>query len=734
MTRTAAGSVWATGLDPVQLQAVEHDGGPLLIVAGAGTGKTRTLVARLARLIDSGVAPDRLLLVTFSRRAADEMVRRLAPLVGAAVARQVPAGTFHSVAVRLLRAHAVPLGLGDGFSVIDQGDCADLMHWASQQEGGSAGDRRRFPRKDTLVSIYSRVVNSQLPLRKVLRGHFPWVQEHEPAITRVFQAYSERKRAGGMLDFDDLLLFWRAAMADPAAGPALAASWDHALVDEYQDTNVLQAEIIRSLHHNGCEVTAVGDDAQAIYAFRAATVRNMLGFHEDFPGADTITLERNYRSTQPILDLANAVLAESSEGYPKRLWTDATGGPKPLLATCPDEGAQAGAVAEVILEHHEAGTPLRQQVVLFRSAHHSDLLEVELHRRGIPYVKYGGLRFLEAAHIRDLMAALRVMDNPLDELAWFRLLLLLEGVGPSRARRIMEEIGVSGSGPPSRSGLADWQAPDPPAQPVPTKTEPVPTKTEPVPTKTQPVPTKTERVRVKTGGPVGRFAGGPASLPARAATDAAGLATALIDCTVDDLAPGARIDRLREALAPLFRRRYDNAEVRLLDLDALARLSTGFDTAAGMVAELTLDPPSSTGDLAGPPVLDDDYVTLSTVHSAKGGEWRVVHLIHAADGMFPSDMATGRQEDIEEERRLFYVALTRAKELLHIYAPLRYHRGGPFGRGDTHSYAQRTRFLPPSANDLLDHRAVRTRSHDTAVPSASTALPSAVDTALRALW
>ncbi len=698
MTRGPTAPAWSTGLDQVQLEAVEHDGCPLLIVAGAGTGKTRTLVARLARLIDSGVAPNRLLLVTFSRRAADEMVRRLVPLVGAAVARQVPAGTFHSIAFRLLRAHAVPLGLGEGFSVMDQGDCADLMHWASQHEGGGSGDRRRFPRKDTLVSVYSRVVNSQQPLRKVLRRHFPWIQEHERAITEVFEAYSERKRAGGMLDFDDLLLFWRAAMSDPLAGPALAGSWAHVLVDEYQDTNLLQADIVRGLHHNGCELTAVGDDAQAIYAFRAATVRNMLGFTQDFPGAATITLERNYRSTQPILDLANMVLAEASEGYAKHLWTDVAGGQKPVLATCPDEGAQAGAVAEVILEQHDGGTPLRQQVVLFRSAHHSDLLEVELHRRGIPYVKYGGLRFLEAAHIRDLLAALRVLENPVDELAWFRLLLLLDGVGPSRARRIVDEIGAGSPGARSRSGLA---APAPPAVSL---------------------------------GPLARFAGGPSSLPVRAVQEAGSLSRALIDCVAHNLDPGARIDRLREALDPLFRRRYENAEVRLLDLDALARLSTGFHNTASMVAELTLDPPSSTGDLAGPPILDDDFVTLSTVHSAKGGEWRVVHLIHAADGMFPSDMATGSQEEIEEERRLFYVALTRAKELLHIYAPLRYHRSGPFGRGDAHSYAQRTRFLPPSANGLLDHRPVRTTSHDTAVPSASVALPAAVDTALRSLW
>jgi DNA helicase-2/ATP-dependent DNA helicase PcrA len=695
-----AAPLWSLGLDDNQRRAVEHDRGPLLIVAGAGTGKTRTLVARLARLLGSDVAPERLLLVTFSRRAADEMIRRLAPLVGAAVARQVPSGTFHAVAYRLLREHAEPLGLGEGFTVIDQGDGADLMHLARQEviarNGASSTEdrRRRFPRKDTLVSIYSRVVNSQSSLGEVLRRHFPWVREHESAIGEIFSAYIERKRAGGLLDFDDLLLYWRVAAADPLVGPALASAYDHVLVDEYQDTNLLQADIVRSLFSGGCSLTVVGDDAQAIYAFRAATVRNMLDFPVEYPDSTVVTLDRNYRSTQPILDLANFVLAEAAEKYDKRLWTGSSGGGRPVLATCPDEGAQAEAVADVILEHHEAGVGLREQAVLFRTAHHSDLLEVELRRRAIPYVKYGGLRFLEAAHVRDLLAALKVLDNPRDELAWYRLLQLLEGVGPAGARRLITSLGVTGLVAPDVG--CDGNRP--------------------------------------AGDPLARFVKGVCPLPSKAAADAAGLAAALGDCCGDSLGPGAQIDRLRQGLDPLVRRRYDNAEVRLRDLEALGQIASGFDTRAQMVAELTLDPPSSTGDLAGPPLLDDDYVILSTVHSAKGGEWRVVHLIHAADGMFPSDMATGSQEEIEEERRLFYVALTRAKEHLHLYAPLRYHHGGPFGRGDAHSYGQRTRFLPPAVNELLDQRPVRARRSDGALLVTPVELPSAVDDALRALW
>jgi DNA helicase II / ATP-dependent DNA helicase PcrA len=682
--------VWLEGLNAEQRAAVEHDGGPLMILAGAGTGKTRTLVCRLARLIAEGTAPERILLVTFSRRAAEEMIRRAGTLVDPAAAAQVHAGTFHAIAHRTLQHYGAVLGLAEGFSVLDQGDAAELMSLVRTDVADARpadGRRRRFPRADTLVSVYSRVVNSQTPLEQVLTATFPWCAEEGEGVSEVFKAYTARKQAGALLDFDDLLLYWRAAVADAQLGPVLAGLYDHILVDEYQDTNILQSDILRGLRRDDHRVTVVGDDAQAVYSFRAATVRNLLDFPVHFPGASTVTLEHNYRSTQPILDLANEVVAGMGEGFAKSLWSSNPPGARPELATCPSEAAQADAVCDVVLDHVEQGMRLRDQAVLFRSAHHSDLLELELRRRRIPFVKYGGLKFLEAAHVRDLVALLRVLDNPWDELAWHRVLLLLEGVGPTTSRRLLGDLGVR----PRQ---------DPPAG----------------------------------DDPLARFVGPDRPAIPRAEPGLTALIDALTACRGEGLDVGSQVDRLRIALDPLIRRRYDHPDVRLRDIDQLAHLAPAGASRSRMVADLTLDPPTSTGDFAGPPHLDDDYLILSTVHSAKGGEWRAVHVIHAADGMFPSDMATGSAEGIDEERRLFYVALTRAREQLHIYAPLRYHHASGHGWSDRHSFAQRTRFLPPTLDHLLAHRAVRDTAAGAAPAGPAMDVAGSVGAALQGLW
>jgi DNA helicase-2/ATP-dependent DNA helicase PcrA len=655
-----------------------------LIVAGAGTGKTRTLVSRLARLLDDGVPPERILLVTFSRRAAAELIRRAGQIADPATARRVEAGTFHSVAHRVLRRYRAALGLAEGFSVLDPGDVSDLIGLVRAPV--AAGVDHRFPRTETVTAIYSRVVSSQVALEETVLRVFPWCADNLEGLSRIFSAYTERKRNQNLLDFEDLLLHWRAAVVDRDVGPVLAESFDHVLVDEYQDTSVVQADILRALRSRDARLTVVGDDAQAIYSFRAATVRNILDFRVHFPDATTITLEQNYRSTGPILDLANAVIAGSGEGYRKELWTEDTGGVLPVLATCPDQQSQAEAVCQTILEHHESGIALKDQVVLFRTSHHSDLLEVELGRRNIPFVKFGGLRFLEAAHVRDLLAALRIVVNPWDELAWMRILQMADGIGPVSADRVVELLGVRN---PERGGTNPLIA----------------------------------FCANPTGERIGR----------RSVEDLHQIASGLGLCRTGELPPAAQVETLRHTLEPMIRRRYDHPEPRLADLDALAGLAADDISCEAFIADLTLDPPSSTGDLAGKPTLDDDWLTLSTVHSAKGGEWAVVHLIHAADGAFPSDMATGDPESVDEERRLFYVALTRARKHLHIYAPLRYHHGAPSGWTDRHSYAQRSRFLPPSIDGLLDHRAIRS-AVDVAIPVAAVPVSHAVDTELRGLW
>lgn len=630
-------------LNPDQLAAATHGGGPLLIVAGAGTGKTMTLAARVAHLLDSGGAPERLLLLTFTRRAAREMLHRAATLSGHPGADRVWGGTFHAVGNRLLRFHGRALGLSPDFTVLDQGDAADLIGLL-REELGFATTERRFARKDTIAAVYSRTVNSATPLEDVVRTNFPWCVDDIDDIRTIVKAYTERKRRHHLLDFDDLLLFWRALVASPVTGPQVAEMFDHVLVDEYQDTNALQADILEGLRPVGTErnLTVVGDDAQSIYGFRAATVRNILEFPDRFPGAAVATLSRNYRSTQAILDASNAVIARSRKRHDKTLWTDRTDGGRPVLQACLDETGQADQVCRRILEARERGVSLREQAVLFRAAHHADVLEVELARRNIPFVKYGGLKFLEAAHVKDVLAMLRVLENPWDEVAWFRVLQLPEGVGPATARRLMTSLGVHDPAGPS---------------------------------------------------PMVSFIDHLDEVPAGATDPMRALHAALEDCADEGIAtPAAQLERLARYLGPVLERRYDAPAARLADLEQLALLAQGYEARGRFLAELTLDPPASSSDLAGPPGLDEDWLTLSTIHSAKGLEWDVVHVINASDGNIPSDMATGDPDQLEEERRLLYVALTRARRTLSVTFPQRYHHTL---RRERYSTALVSRFLDP---------------------------------------
>jgi DNA helicase-2/ATP-dependent DNA helicase PcrA len=630
---------WLDELNPEQRRAATHPDGSLLILAGAGTGKTTTLCARLAWLVAEGAASERILLLTFTRRAAREMLQRARALVPAS--SRVLGGTFHSVGHRLVRRHAAALGLPPGFGVLDASDAADVLDLL-REEHGHAQSRTRFPRKGTLLDIYSRTVNAQLPLSGVLAEHFPWCEGHKEAISALLKAYTARKRALGVADLDDLLLFWRALARDEVIGPKLAAAFDHVLVDEYQDVNGLQVDLVRALAAHGPAITAVGDDFQAIYGFRSASADHILAFPEQF-GADTVTLERNYRATQPLLDAANALAAQAQRAFPKTLRAEREGGAPPAVVFCRDESAQAAEVCDRVLAARERGMDLRAQAVLMRTSHDSDLLELELARRRIPFVKYGGLRYLEAAHVKDFVALLRLADNGADEVAWFRVLQLVEGIGPVSARRA---INVGHQDP-----LTDWVS-------------------------------------------------ARAELPAAARAGADALIEALGDAREEPRA-GPRAERLRDALAPLVRAHYPDGPLRVQDLDQLVAAAQQAADPRHFVAELVLDPPQSSADLAQPPHLDEDYLTLSTIHSAKGLEWDAVHVLAVYDGNFPACLSAGSREEIDEERRLLYVGMTRARRALGVYVPVRYHHR-PHGADDAHGYGKPSRFLTPEVLACCD--------------------------------
>lgn len=689
----AAGSMEQTilsGLNAQQAAAAAHGEGPLLIIAGAGSGKTRTLVHRVAHLIQRGVDPGRIMLLTFTRRASAEMMRRvdgvLREIAGSAQSRvrfssaRLWGGTFHSIATRLLRIHGQAIGLEPGFTIHDRSDSEDLLD-VVRAELGLTKTNKRFPKKGTCLSIYSNCVNSRRPLDEVLAGDFPWCKDDADDLKRLFQAYVDRKESGSVLDYDDLLLFWRGLMAEPKPGERVRAAFDCVLVDEYQDTNCLQSEILKLLRPDGSGLTVVGDDAQSIYSFRAATVRNILDFPQQYPGTTIVTLEQNYRSYAPILAAANRVIAQSSERFAKNLWSSRQGGERPAIVACYDENEQADYVVRRVLEHREAGIDLRKQAVLFRASHHSMVLEAELARHNIPFVKYGGLKFIETAHVKDLMSLLRLAENPRDLAAGLRILTLLPGIGPKKARQLMDLL--EGTGDFSRWAKVK----------VPSSAE----------------PRWKEFVELMT-----RLAGADAN------------------------EVSAQLHAARQFYAPLLEEKYDNTTARLRDLEQLEQLAPRFNDRATMLAEIALEPPTTSGDFAGPPHLDEDFLILSTIHSAKGLEWDAVYVIHAADGNIPSDMATRSPSQIDEELRLFYVALTRARDWLYICFPQRYYHAYRGKSSDQFGYVQLTRFLPTSLKEYFHCTVAATLGKDEAEEASDTAASAAIRESIRrearAMW
>ena len=634
--------------------------GPLLIIAGAGTGKTMTLAHRVAHLVIQGVSPERILLLTFTRRAAQEMGRRVDSIVsqalgagktGLAAAGVLPwSGTFHAVANRLLRRYAANLDLDPGFSVLDRGDAADLLD-VTRHTLKLSGKQRRFPKKDTCLAIYSRCVNSRQALADVLNETYPWCADWEDELRDLFRHYVERKQQIHSLDYDDLLLYWGHLVADAEFAAEIGSWFDHVLVDEYQDTNLVQAQILRALKPEGSGVTVVGDDAQSIYSFRAAEVDNILGFPDHYmPTAQVISLEENYRSTQAILDAANCLIAESERQYRKNLFSRGRSGGKPKYVTVEDGDVEADYVVTEILENRELGMRLMDQAVLFRGAHHSDRLELELVRRNIPYVKYGGLKFLEAGHVKDLLSVLKWAENARNEVAAFRVLKLLPGMGPAYASRCFAHLASSDF---AFLTLREFQVP----------------------------------------------AATRADWPAFC-----DLMESLAAHEIDEDGWQTQLGQLRRWYKPHLERLYDGVDTREADLEQLEQISGRYPTRERFLTELTLDPPNAAGDLAGDPLLDEDYLVLSTVHSAKGQEWDAVYVLNVTDGVFPSEFAAGKPEAIEEERRLLYVAMTRARQSLSLMAPLKFHVTQQRKDGDKHVFGARSRFLTDALLETMDRR------------------------------
>ena len=648
-------------LNPQQRRAVEHGvgptatiGPPLLVIAGAGSGKTNTLAHRVAHLIVKGADPRRILLMTFSRRAASEMTRRVERIARRVLGDNAGvmtdalswAGTFHGIGARLLREYSERIGLDPAFTIHDREDSADLVNLVRHDLGFSRTESR-FPTKGTCLAIYSRCVNAETPIEQVLGQLFPWCSGWAAELKQLFAAYVEAKQQQNVLDYDDLLLYWAQMVSDPAIAEEIGGRFDHVMVDEYQDTNRLQSSILLALKPGGHGLTVVGDDAQSIYSFRAATVRNILDFPDQFsPKAEIVTLDRNYRSTQPVLSAANGVIGLAKERFTKNLWTDQTSTRRPQLVAVRDEGDQARYIVERVLENREEGARLKDQAVLFRTSSHSGPLEIELTRRNIPFVKFGGLKFLDAAHVKDMLALLRFVENPRDRVAGFRVLHLLPGVGPASAQRVLDCM-------------------------------------------------------AETADPVSALCNLPS--PPRAGEDWQAFVRAIEDLRYSEWP--VDIERARLWYEPHLDRIHEDAEVRRADLIQLEQIASGYPSRERFLTELTLDPPDATSDQAGVPLLDEDYLILSTIHSAKGQEWKSVFVLNVVDGCMPSDLGAGTSAELEEERRLLYVAMTRAKDDLHLMVPQRFFTHGQNARGDRHVYASRTRFIPETLLPMFDRTA-----------------------------
>ncbi len=602
---------YADELNAAQLAVVEQTDGPLLVIAGAGTGKTRTLVYRVSRMIELGIHPEQILLLTFTRKAAQEMLRRAAVLVGGK-AEQVHGGTFHSFANLTLRKYAGMLGYEGSFTILDQGDCEDVVNLLRSRLGlDSRG--RRFPRKQTIASMISASINRMTPIREIIEEEYPHYRRDVEEIEGLARSYQEYKRSHNLMDYDDLLVNMALLLEKfPEVRNRMAEQHRFIMVDEYQDTNKLQHQIVRLLGERHRNVMVVGDDSQSIYSFRGANFRNIMEFPDLFPGTTVITLEENYRSIQPILTFTNEILRHAIEKYEKHLFTRRLGEEMPMIVSTVSEQLQSQFIVHQILELREQGIDLNEIAVLFRSSYLSFDLEIELTKANIPYVKMGGFKFIETAHVKDLIAHLRVVHNPRDVVSWNRILLLLPGVGPRTAQRVVEGIA---------EGELDL------------------------------TPEGAEKA---------------ARLGSAAVGD---LFTMLASLAGERLSVPEMVDRLVTYYRPIMKGKYDDYTKRLKDVEMFAEIAGRYRSLTSFLADMALEPPTESV-IGMEETREDEQLVLSTIHSAKGLEWHTVFIIWALDGRFPSFYAAESLDAMEEERRLMYVAATRAKDKLIITYPI----------------------------------------------------------------
>ena len=645
VTRTR-GVNYESELNESQLKAVMTTDGPLLIVAGAGTGKTRTLVYRVARLVEVSVKPESILLLTFTRRAATSMLTRAAALADARCQR-VSGGTFHALGHSVLRKFAEQAGVHRNFTVLDQSDTEDLIDLTRRQI--KLGKGEHFPRKRTIAAIFSMMVNKVLPLKSVLNQEYPQFLDQRKNLENLFRLFEEFKRSKQMLTYDDLLVRFKEGLENSELmREQLSDQYRYIMVDEYQDTNKLQAQIVKLMTARHDNVAVVGDEFQSIYSFRGASHRNMLEFPKLFPSAQIIKLEENYRSTQPILNVANSIMEEVKESYKKRLFSTIPGGDLPVVVSARDENEQSRFVAQRIDELRDEGVPMSEIAVLFRSSSHSFDLEIELGKQGVPFRKFGGIRFAESAHIKDALSFLRVVVKPSDTLSWFRMLKLIDHIGDATVYQILEHLGVE---------QRDFRSP---------------------------------RTKEALFRKLHKF-------PGRASYQTQLVRLARVLTTVaESKTPGEALSPVLKFYRPLLKNKYDDAQRRGRDLEHLQAIAKRYKTTAKLLEDIALDPTEALEGNAARRTTG--FVTLSTVHSAKGLEWDHLFIIWMTDGWFPSNRFQEEFDDLEEERRLLYVAATRAKKELHFVYPVNVYRGP-----DSDGTPALSRFLEPIAPDVLAH-------------------------------